>query len=94
MHGTGNQIDDQEQENGAEPPGMVHVEEIEKVQHLIQTDPVSLNIFRTGGILCDHRADDGKDGKQNEERNGEFEGAEKVIDNREKSAFFHFSCVF
>jgi hypothetical protein len=45
MHGTGNQIDDQEQENGAEPPGMVHVEEVEKDQHLVQSNPVPLNIF-------------------------------------------------
>jgi hypothetical protein len=51
MQGTGNQIDDQEQENGAEPPGMVHVEEVEKVQDLIQANPVSLDIFCTGGIL-------------------------------------------
>jgi hypothetical protein len=94
MHLTGNQIDDQEQENGAEPPGMVHVEKIEKVQHLIQANPVSLNIFCAGGILYNHRAYDRKDGKQNEQRNRKLEGAEKVIDNGKKSTFFHFYRFF
>jgi hypothetical protein len=93
MHGAGDQIDHEEQENGDEPPGVVHIEEVEKVQHLIQTDPVSLNIFRTGGILCDHRADDGKDGKQNEERNGKFERPKKVIDDGKETTFFLFSRV-
>jgi hypothetical protein len=91
MQGTGNQIDDQEQENGAEPPGMVHVEEVEKVQDFIQANPVSLNIFRASGILDDHRADDGEDGKQNKERNRKLERPEKVIENGEKSAFFRFN---
>jgi hypothetical protein len=94
MHGTSNQIDNQEQQDGAKPPGMVHVEEVEKVQHLVQVNPVSLDIFCASGILCDHRADDRKDGNQNEERNGEFEGAEKVIDNGKKTTFFHFHRVF
>jgi hypothetical protein len=63
---------------------MVHIEQIEKVQHFIQAHSVSLNIFQTGGILCNQRADDGKDCKQNEERNGEFEGTEKIIDYGKK----------
>jgi hypothetical protein len=58
MNGTGDQIDHQEQKDGTEPPGVIHIEEIEKVQHLIQASPVSLNIFRTGGILGDQCADD------------------------------------
>jgi hypothetical protein len=94
MHGTGNQIDDQEQENGAEPPGMVHVEEVEKVQHLVQANPVPLNIFGASGILYDHRSDNRKDGKQNEERNRKLERPKKVIDDGKKSTFFHFHHVF
>jgi hypothetical protein len=31
-----------------------------------------------GSILCDHLTDDGEDGKENKERDGEFEGTEKV----------------
>jgi len=73
---------------------MVHVEEVEKVQDLIQANPVSLDIFCAGGILYNHRADDGKDGKQNEERNRELEGPKKVIGDGKKSTFFHFHRVF
>jgi hypothetical protein len=91
MHGTSDQIDDQEQKNGAEPPGMVHVEEVEKVQDFIQADPVSLGIFCACGILDDHRADDGEDGEQNEQRNRKLERPEKVIENCKKSAFFRFN---
>jgi hypothetical protein len=80
MDRAGDQIDDQEQENGTEPPGMVHIEEVEKVQHLIQTNPVSLKIFWTGGILYDQRADDGKAGKKDKERYGEFERTEKIVE--------------
>jgi hypothetical protein len=58
-----NQIDNQKQKNSTEPPGMVHIEEVEKVQHLIQTHSVSLNIFGTGGILGDQCADDGEERK-------------------------------
>jgi hypothetical protein len=94
MHGTGNQIDNQEQENGAEPPGMVHVEEVEEVQDLVQANPVSLNIFCAGGILYNQRPDDGKDRKQNEERNRKLERPKKVIDDGKKSTFFHFHRVF
>jgi hypothetical protein len=94
MRGTGDQIDHEEQENGGEPPGVVHIEEVEKVQHLIQADPVSLDIFRTGGILCDHRADDRKDGKQNKESYGEFERPEKVVDDGKELPFFHISYFF
>ena len=46
---------------------MIHIEEVKKVQHLIEANPISLNIFRTGGILCNQCTDNGKDGKKNEE---------------------------
>jgi hypothetical protein len=73
---------------------VVHIEEVEKVQHLIETRSVSLNIFRTGGILCNHRADDGEDGKKNEEGNGKFEGPKKVIDDGREATFLHLNCIF
>jgi hypothetical protein len=66
---------------------VVHVEEVKKVQHFVKANPVSLDILRTGGILHDQCANDGKECKENEERNGEFEGPEKVIEDREKSTF-------
>jgi hypothetical protein len=64
---------------------MVHIEEVKKVQHFIESDPVSLNIIWTGGILRDQCADDGEDGKENEERDGEFERTEKVKEYDEDS---------
>ena len=57
---------------------MVHVKEVEKVENLIKTNPVPSNILFTRSILCDHRANDGKDGKQNEDRYGKFERTEEV----------------
>jgi hypothetical protein len=51
---------------------MIHIEEVKKVQHLIQAKPVSLNIIRTGGILCDQCTDDGKNGEQNEKKDCEL----------------------
>jgi hypothetical protein len=46
---------------------VVHIEEVEKVQHFIQANPISLKIFWAGGVLCDERADNGKAGKKNKE---------------------------
>ena len=81
IKGTGDQIDHQEQQDRAEPPWMIHIEEVKKVQHLIEANPESLNIFRTGSILCDQRTDDGKDRKQNEEKDREFKWSEKIIED-------------
>ncbi len=66
---------------------MVHIEEVEEVQHFKESDPVSLNVFCLGCILCDHCADDGEDSEQNEERDGEFERTEKVKEDTHKSFF-------
>jgi hypothetical protein len=94
MKGAGDQIDHQEQEDGTEPPRVVHIEEVKKVQHLIKANPVSLNIFRTSGILHDQGPDDGKKCKQDEERNGEFERPKKVSDYGKKSNFLRVCRVF
>jgi len=66
---------------------VVHVEKIKKVQHLVEPDPISLNIFRTGGILRDQCADDREDGKKDEEGDGEFERTEKVKEYGKESLF-------
>jgi hypothetical protein len=71
---------------------VVHIEEVEEVQDLIDADPVSLNIFRRAGFLRNQGTNDGKDCKQNEERNGEFEGPKKIKDDGKKSTFFHVDC--
>jgi hypothetical protein len=73
---------------------MIHIEEVKKVQDFIETRSVSLNIFRTSSILCDQCTDDRKDGEQNEERNGKFEGPKKIIDYGKKSTLFHVDCWF
>jgi hypothetical protein len=87
LHGAGDQIDHQEQKDSAKPPRVVHIEEVEKVQYLIKTYPVSLKIFHTGSILGDERADDGKAGKKNEESDREFKGTEKIVEEGEKPVF-------
>ena len=66
---------------------MVHIEEVEEVQHLIESDPVSLNVFCLGCILCDHCSDDREKGEQNEERECEFERSEKVKEYGKESLF-------
>jgi hypothetical protein len=66
---------------------MIHIEEVEKVQHLIEPKPVSLNIFQTAGILGNHRSYDGKDRKQNEEEDRELERSKKIIQNGKESTF-------
>jgi hypothetical protein len=66
---------------------MIHIEEVEKVQHLIEPESVSLNIFQTAGILGNHRTDDGKDCKENEEKDRELEGSKKVKQNGKKATF-------
>jgi hypothetical protein len=71
---------------------MVHVKKVEKIQYLIESNPVSLNIIRTGCILLDECADDGEDGEQNEERDSEFEGTKKIEEYGKESPFF--SAVF
>ena len=73
MKRAGDQIDHKEEENGAKPPGMIHVEETEKVQHLIETIPITLNIFHARCILSDQGAEYGEEGKEDEKKNGEFE---------------------
>jgi hypothetical protein len=73
---------------------VVHIEEVKKVQHLIKANPISLNIFRTSGILHDQGPDDGKKCKQDEERNGEFERPKKVIDDGREATFLHLNCIF
>jgi hypothetical protein len=72
---------------------MVHIEKVEKIQHLIESDPISLNIFGRGPVLFDQRSDYGKNGKQNEERNGEFERTKKINNDREESLFFTFNPI-
>ena len=66
---------------------MVYIEEAEEVQHFIESGPEPLDIFWTGSILFDQCADDGEDGKQNEERDSEFERAEKVEEYVKYSLF-------
>ena len=51
MKGACDQVDHQEHEDGTEPQRVIHIEEIKKVQDLIEANPVSLNIFRTSCIL-------------------------------------------
>jgi len=92
MKGAGDQIDHQEQQDHTEPPRVIHIEKVKKVQHLIEADPVSLNIFRTGGILRDQCADDGKGRKQNEERNGELDGSKKVKEKGKETTFLWVDC--
>jgi hypothetical protein len=77
---AGDQIDHQEQKDGTKPPRMVHIKEVEKVQHFIKTYPVSLKIFCTGGVLGNQRTDDGKAGKKNKESDGEFKRTEKIVE--------------
>jgi hypothetical protein len=45
LEGAGNQIDDQNQQNSAKPPGMIHIEEAKEVEHFVKSDPVPLDIF-------------------------------------------------
>jgi hypothetical protein len=71
---------------------MIHIEEVKKVQDLIEANPISLNIFRTSCILRNKCTDNGKDGEQNEERNGKFEGPKKIKDDGKKSTLFHVDC--
>jgi uncharacterized membrane protein len=85
MKGACDQVDHQEHQDRLEPQRVIHIEEVKKVQDLIETRSVSLNIFRTSGILCDQCTDNRKDSKQNEERNGKFEGPKKIKDDGKKS---------
>ena len=72
MKGACDQIDHQEHQYQSEPPWMIHIEEIKKVQHLKEANPVSLNIIWTGGILRDQCANDRKNGEQNEKKDCEL----------------------
>ena len=89
MEGARDQIDHQEQQDGTEPPRMVHIEEAEEIQYLIKPNAITLNIIRARGILCNYCADDGEDGKENEERDSEFERTEKVKKDGEDPTFLH-----
>jgi hypothetical protein len=88
MDGTGDQIDDQENENGTEPPGSIHVKKVKKVQYIIEINSVSLNIFRTRCILLDNGSNNGENSEQDKETDGEFEGTKKVEKDIKKSLFF------
>jgi hypothetical protein len=66
---------------------MVHIEEVEKIQYLIEPDSIALGIFRTCCILRDECPENRKDGQQNEKKDGEFKGTEKVKENDDKSLF-------
>jgi hypothetical protein len=94
MDRAGDQINHQEQQDGTEPPRMVHIEEAEKIKNFIETDPVFLNVLCTGSILFDDCADNRENGEQDKERNGEFEGTEKIVDKRNKSSFLAVNLVF
>jgi hypothetical protein len=94
MDGTGDQIDDQENENGTEPPGSIHVKKVKKVQYIIEINSVSLNIFRTWCILRDNGPDDRENGEQDEQSDGEFEGTEKIEKDFKKSFFFFADLYF
>lgn len=83
MEGACDQIDHQEYQHRLKPPRVIHIEKIKKVQDLIETKSVSLNIFWRGGILSNQGANDRKDGKQNEEEDRKFEGSKKIIENRQ-----------
>ena len=87
MKGTGEQIDHQKEENGAEPPWMVHVKEVEEVENLVKTHPVPSNILFTRSILCNQRANDGEDSKKNKDRYGKFERTEEVKEDGEDPLF-------
>jgi hypothetical protein len=92
--GTGDQIDYQEDENGTEPPGMVHVKKVKKVQYIIEISSVSLNIFRTRCILLDNGSNNGENSKQDKETDGEFEGTEKVEEDIKKPLFLSADLFF
>jgi hypothetical protein len=66
---------------------MIHIEEVKKVQHLIEVKPVSPNIFRVGGILRNQSTENGKEGKENEEKNSKFERPKEIVKNSKKSFF-------
>jgi hypothetical protein len=85
--GTGDQVDHQKDENGSEPPGMIHVKKIKEIQYIIEISSVSLNIFRTRCILLDNGSNNGENSKQDKETDGEFEGAEKIKKDFKKSFF-------
>jgi hypothetical protein len=51
-----------------------------------------MNIFRAWGILLDQRADNGEDGEQNEKKDRELEGTEKIKDDIENPFFFMVHC--
>jgi len=87
IDGAGNQINYQKQKDGAEPPRMIHIEEVKKVQHLVEAKPVSLNIFRTGGILCNQCTENGKDSKENEKKNSKLERPKEIVKNSKESFF-------
>jgi len=89
---AGDQIEHQKKEDGAKPPGVIHIEEVKKLQHIIELDSVSLNIFPARRILFDQRADNGEDGKQNEKKDREFEGTEKIEDDIKNPFFFMIHC--
>ena len=69
---------------------MVHIKEAEEVQHLKEAGPISLNVVRSAGILGDYRADNGEDGNQDEKKNGELDGTEKLKQDGKKSLLFFF----
>jgi hypothetical protein len=57
---------------------VVHVEEVEKVQHIMEVCPVTLDIFCTRCILTNQCTDDGEDGEKNEKCNRELERTKEI----------------
>ena len=71
---------------------MIHIEEVKELQDIIELNSVSMNIFRAWRILFDQCADNGEDGDQNEKKDRELEGTEKIEDDIENPFFFMVHC--
>ena len=75
---AGDQVDGEEAEQSQKPPGVVHVEKAKSLEETVGGLAVSLEIFLGGAPLLDDGADDRGGGQQNENDDGQLEGAEKV----------------
>jgi hypothetical protein len=90
IEGAQHEINDQEGEDGAEPPRVIHVKEVKESQDFIEIWPIVLEVFGAVGILLDDGSNDGKDCKQDEQEDGESYGTEQIKENGNESLLGSF----
>ncbi len=89
LDGAGDQVQREDRHQPQEPPGVVHVEEVEGLENLELGLAEALQVLLGTGRLRQNGADDRGDGEQDECGNRQLEGAEEVPHHGQKIAFFH-----